>query len=400
MKEKWNAFLDKAMTKGKIVFPIVICLAVAVTVVFAMKASGARDKEIEIIKEPISTESSTVESEVDPTSEEEFSLELNTNEAITELITTYCKAVADGDTEALEKNSDKLEDKDRIRFEVMNQYIEYINPEEIYTLPGCEDGDWLVFVSYSTKMTKKDLEYPGYNCFYVSTSKDGNLYFRREPWPNKIDDYVKKVSERADVSDWANREIVKNNSFYDEHEDLVAYLNDVNNEVNRVTGVELAKMECENNENSEASESTDEHTEDPGLPVEEVTYATATSTINVRKSDSEKAEKMGKLARGTKVKVLDQQVNGWSKIEYEKQEAYVMTKFLHIKESVLQYTPIGTVKATSNINVREEASTDAAKLGTMVEGNTAELISEENGWCKIIFEEQIAYVKAEFVERQ
>ena len=135
-------------------------------------------------------------------------------------------------------------------------------------------------------------------------------------------------------------------------------------------------------------------------PAVETVYATATTTVNVRKSDSEKAEKIGRVTGGTKVQVLEQLVNGWTKIVYEKSEGYIMSKYLKIQESATNYTVIGTVKATDNINVRAEASTDSAKMGTLVKGEKVDLLAEEGEWCKINYKNQVAYVKAEYVEKQ
>ena len=120
----------------------------------------------------------------------------------------------------------------------------------------------------------------------------------------------------------------------------------------------------------------------------------------LRKSDSEKAEKVGRVSGGTKIQVLEQLVNGWSKVVYEKSEGYIMSKYLKVQESTAKYTPIGKVKATDNINVRAEASTDSAKMGTLVKGETVDLFAEEGEWCKIGFKDQVAYVKAEYVEKQ
>ena len=77
-----------------------------------------------------------------------------------------------------------------------------------------------------------------------------------------------------------------------------------------------------------------------------------------------------------------------------------MSKYLKVQESAVKYTVIGKVKATDNINVRAEASTDSAKMGTLVKGEKADLLAEEGEWCKINYKDQVAYVKAEYVEIQ
>ena len=76
-----------------------------------------------------------------------------------------------------------------------------------------------------------------------------------------------------------------------------------------------------------------------------------------------------------------------------------MSKYLKVQESALKYTPIGKVKATDNINVRADASTDSSKIGTLVKGDVVDLLAIEGDWCKVNYKDQIAYVKAEYVER-
>lgn len=50
-------------------------------------------------------------------------------------------------------------------------------------------------------------------------------------------------------------------------------------------------------------------------------YVTTTTTVNVRSSDSEQADKLGKVSGGTKLQVLEQRPNGWTKVDYEGKKA-------------------------------------------------------------------------------
>lgn len=126
--------------------------------------------------------------------------------------------------------------------------------------------------------------------------------------------------------------------------------------------------------------------------------ATATTTVNVRSSDSEKADKLGKLAGGEKVEVLEQKANGWSKIVFERKEGYVRSDYLNLVESASGVETIGTVTATTNVNVRAAASQTADKLGIVSGGDELKLVANEGDWCKIIYNGQIGYIKAEFLQ--
>ncbi len=129
-------------------------------------------------------------------------------------------------------------------------------------------------------------------------------------------------------------------------------------------------------------------------------YATATTTVNVRSSDSEQADKVGKVPGGTKVQVQEVKVNGWSKIVFEGGDGYIKSEYLHMEESADGQTVIGTVTANENVKIRSAASETADQLGLMVGGDSLELLANENGWCKVIYDGKIGYVKADYVTQQ
>ncbi len=127
-------------------------------------------------------------------------------------------------------------------------------------------------------------------------------------------------------------------------------------------------------------------------------YAKATTTVNVRASDSEQADKVDKVTGGTKLEVLEQKVNGWSKVKIGKTEGYIKSEFLQLLNVASNEAVIGTVTATSNVNVRMAASETADRLGVLAGGEVVDLLGRENGWCKINYNGQIGYVKEDFVQ--
>ena len=114
---------------------------------------------------------------------------------------------------------------------------------------------------------------------------------------------------------------------------------------------------------------------------------------------TETADKINKLPANTKVEVLEQKVNGWSRILYDNAEGFIKSEYLSIVESAKGVETIGTVTATANVNVRAAASETAEKLGVAVGGETLDLIALEGDWCKVVYNGQIGYVKAEFVSQ-
>ena len=53
--------------------------------------------------------------------------------------------------------------------------------------------------------------------------------------------------------------------------------------------------------------------------------AKTTDVVNIRSSDSETADKVGKAQKGDEFVVLEQKINGWSKIKYNDKECYIKT---------------------------------------------------------------------------
>ena len=109
-------------------------------------------------------------------------------------------------------------------------------------------------------------------------------------------------------------------------------------------GVELAKLETQDDtastppaEETEAPETTAAETEqtqpvqeetptEPEQPLENKTVnqiVRTTDTVNVRSSDSEEADKIGKAPSGTELTRIEERINGWSKVIFEDKEAYI-----------------------------------------------------------------------------
>ena len=407
MKEKMKKIWDLALKNGKYVFPILVCAAVAITVVIALQAKDPRGEELEQIGKTIESSEETSETSSEA-QEQDAALVKNEDPAIGEVINTYYNALAEGNETVINSVCDKVEELDMLWFLETSKYIEYYPELEIYTKPGFGEGETIVYVCFKVKLTGKETPYPAFATHYVCTAADGSLYIQRTSLSNDANEYLHKVSEQPDVVELTNRVKVEFDDLMKEEPTLLAYMNDVSEEVKRMVGVELGSQKGDevSQENDQESQEGGEEGQGDSLQqdeeanVEEVIYAVASTTVNVRKSDSQKAEKIGRVTGGTKVEVLEQLVNGWTKIVFEKKEGYVMSKYLKVQESALKYTPIGKVKATDNINVRADASTDSSKIGTLVKGDEVDLLAVEGDWCKINFKNQIAYVKAEYVERQ
>ena len=147
-----------------------------------------------------------------------------------------------------------------------------------------------------------------------------------------------------------------------------------------------------------SSGSTDDNTSNTVKETKEVN----TDSLNVRSGPSTSYSKLGTLSKGTKVGVISES-NGWSKILYNNKEAYVSSQYLSkISSGSTDDNTSNTVKETKEVNtdslnVRSGPSTSYSKLGTLSKGTKVEVISESNGWSKILYNNKEAYVSSQYL---
>ena len=145
--------------------------------------------------------------------------------------------------------------------------------------------------------------------------------------------------------------------------------------------------------------------------------------VNIRKSDSEEADKIDKAQIGQEFTLLEERGNGWSKIQYNGGEAFIKSDYLEVvDEEIIETTGTeqrpeesseqaassnenanestsGTVKVIESVRVRKSAGTDGEVLGTVYAGTELDLIMKQaDGWTKVKYKGQTAYVKSEYVE--
>ena len=396
---------DYIIKHSKIVFPIIVIAAVAATVALALGAKSA-DKLEARNEENISTEAATEETAVADASEI-IPMVPNEDPAITALINTFYNAKALGDMEALKSIWDERAPKELYLRQELSKYIEMYPTLEIYTKPGLKEGTTIVFVYLKMVLSGHEEQFPGYETFYVCTNEQGELYIHSGEISNEENEYNIRVMSQDDVIEFNNRVTVEYNELMLAKPELLEYLSEVSAQVEVDVGVLLAQENAtetteQTGEGTEAvTPDNTEATEQPPVeaPAENVVqYATATTTVNVRSSDSENADKLGKATGGSKLQILEQKVNGWTKVLFEGKEGYIKSEYLELAESAQGVAVVGTVTATTNINVRASANENAEKLGVLIGGGTADLLANENGWCKINYEGQVGYVKADYVE--
>lgn len=401
-KEKIHSIGNYIIKHNKVVLPAVVVVAVAITVSVSLSLSN-RHKEAQQEAEIASAASETATE----TATEEVPLVANEEGAIYTLIATYYNAMATGDEETLRSVCDEISDKDMYRYVELSQYIDYYPTLEIYTKTGPEEGSVIAYVYYKISFVGHEEEVPGYQALYICTNDQGGLYIKRGENSEEVNEYIKTVSTQDDVVEFNNKITVEYNELMVDHPEVLQYISELDSQVSIAVGEKLANQVAGETQVAEAGTeegSTDgqdtqtENGEQKEAEDQGPQYVTTTTTVNVRSSDSEQADKLGKVSGGTKLQVLEQRPNGWTKVDYEGKEGYIKTEFLQLAESAAGTETIGTVTATTNINVRASASETADRLGVLSGGDSAELVGTEGDWSKIKYNGQIGYVKSEYVQ--
>lgn len=401
-KEKIHSIGNYIIKHNKVVLPAVVVVAVAITVSVSLSLSN-RHKEAQQEAEIESAASETATE----TATEDVPLVANEEGAVYTLIATYYNAMATGDEETLRTVCDEISDKDMYRYVELSQYIDYYPTLEIYTKTGPEEGSVIAYVYYKISFVGHEEEVPGYQALYICTNDQGGLYIKRGENSEEVNEYIKTVSTQDDVVEFNNKITVEYNELMVEHPEVLQYISELDSQVSIAVGEKLANQvagETQAAETGTEEGSTDgqdvqtENGEQQEAEDQGPQYVTTTTTVNVRSSDSEQADKLGKVSGGTKLQVLEQRPNGWTKVDYEGKEGYIKTEFLQLAESAAGAETIGTVTATTNINVRASASETADRLGVLSGGDSAELVGTEGDWSKIKYNGQIGYVKSEYVQ--
>ena len=411
IKEKALLVRDFILAHGKIVFPILLIAAVALTVVFALRERNPKIAET-------ADDGTGVELSVSgDNADEETGLEVpnvpfeeNAYPEVNALILSYFNAMAEGDADTIESLQGSLDNMERIKIVELGKYIESYPGVIVYTKPGPVENSFIAIAYTTVILSYYPEDYlPGYMTFYICPKEEGGYYINQDNESEEVLEYIRQVMTQDDVVELCNRITVECNDIYLAKPELLNYMAEVEQQVKTAAGEILAHQQVSGNDaasadgtvsGGDASVSGGDGPQNPATEPEPTgpIYAAALDNVNVRSSDSVTADKLGRVTAGTRVKIIEQLVNGWSKIEFEGKEGYIKSEYLYVLESVADVEIIGTVTANTKVNVRSQATTDSTKVGVAVQGDTFDLVAYEGDWCKIVYEGQIAYIKAEFLD--
>ena len=408
---------------SKIIMPIVLLICVAVTVTLAINANRRKIAEEESVEttEDVDTVNMLV-------TVLEVPLELNAVPEINELVNTYYTAMIEGDTDTMSRLMYRMDETEILRAQETSKYIESYPTLEVYTKTGPKENTYIVYIYYDMKFYDYDEPIPGLVVNYACLDENGSYYFNEDGEEDEdVLNYIRELNLQDDVIDLNNKVAAAYNDMVAGDEVLRDFLIDLTAEIDKNVGEAMARANGSytiGEEKEPADVETDTEAEpESEEPAVVVTKVKATSVVNIRTSDSETADKLGKAAIGDEFTLLEERANGWSKVNYGGREAFIKSEYLEPSEIIeanatepeeepetqtAQTTQTdnndsaaatGTVTVKENVRIRASASESGEKLGTAYVGEQLEVIMKQaDGWTKIKYNGKTAYVKSDYVE--
>lgn len=384
-----------------------------VIIVMAFVTIGFMEKKEE--EAPALAETENVSEGEESLTVPEEALEKDAYPEVNNLVKQYYQALVDGDMDTIKGIKNYTDDEEELKIIKKSEFIESYPSITVYTKKGPEEGSYVTYVQYEVKFIDIEKTAPGLNTLYICTDEEGNYYINANELDENVVEYLKAISVQNDVVDLFNTVQVAYNEVKMEDEALSTFLDELPNLLAEAVSEAISEQEA-----AEAAQQPEEEEEEPEV-ILVVTKVKTTSSVNVRSSDSVEADKIGQASKGQVLDLIEEKVNGWSKVKFDGKEGYIKSEYLEPEETQMQVneekneaeeetntevaatdsTSTKKGKATDTVNVRKTASTDADILGKITKGDELKVIEQmSNGWTKIEYSNGQAYVKSEYVEMQ
>ena len=407
MQNQISRLVQMSKENKKVIFVIALFLVFILGTLVVIKFSEKQEEvvataEVEAAKE----EEDTI---VVPTE----ALEKDAYPEVNNLVKQYYQALVDGDMDTIKSIKNYTDEEEELKIVKKSEFIEGYPSITVYTKQGPVEGSYVAYVQYEVKFEGMENTAPGLNTLYICTKEDGSYYINANELDEEVVEYLKTISVQNDVLDLFNTVQVAYNDIKTQDESLSVFLDELPNLLAEAVSEAIIEQEA-----AEAALNPEEEEKEPEVVVV-VTKVKTTAVVNVRSSDSVEADKIGQTSKGQILDLLEDRVNGWSKVMFDGKEGYIKTEFLQPEETEMQVVD-GTTenaddadvqensntnpkkgKVTETVNVRKSASTDADKVGKLTIGSEIEIIEQmSNGWTKIKYSDGEAYVKSDFVKVQ
>ena len=320
------------------------------------------------------------------------------------ICTSYMNAMSIGDSDTMASLSNALSDERRAFFEAQAQYISQYADYHFYTKAGPEENSYLVLVTYTLQIVSDANKLPALCSLYVCTDESGTLYINNSDLSENDEAYILALASQDDFKQLQDDVQLAYNDMLEKNPDLSARVTELRGQINSDV---QAKLEAKKQAETEAA-AAQAAEEAAALAAANAKTVIATDVVNIRSSSSTDSEILGKTSQGqefTRYEVLE---NGWSKIDYNGQEAYIKTEYLEevnqeagaeggeVAASVRE--PGSTITVKENANIRSQPNTDSDSLGKASSGDTFTLVEEKDGWCKFTYDGKDAYIRSDLIQ--
>lgn len=384
---------------GKVLLPILLVGLVVVTVLISLNARERVEQATAEAKSVLEEAKADVQEVRETVFEEDAYPDIN------KLIYRYYEALEMADIDILIDLQSNITQTGLLRLQKMSEYIDKYDNIHVYSKPGPYIDTYIVYVSSDVYLVGQEECIPGLSAFYICKNDNGAYYINTSELSEEEALYIENVTLQSDVLDLKNSVKVSYNKVMEDNPDLSEFWAGLSVDIDLAVSEEMAleaKLKTQLEEELEKDTSGNDEVVEETTPAEPVIRRVKVlDRVNVRKSASATADKLGSANTGEVYVLIEEMTNGWSKISYNSGEGYIKSEFLQEVEDVSKIQATGTVTViTASLNVRSEASQSAQRIGALTNGQIVDLIEYvENGeWCKIKFNDQIGYIKAEFVE--
>lgn len=408
---------------SRTVLPVVLLLLLAVVIGVGVRLGNKGEK-----KQPDETKTVTASSETtaEPsesgTETQTAALEESTDEALNQLILNYYTAMANGDTDTIATLVNPATDSFLAKVRTIGEYIDSYPAINVYVKQGPTADSRIAYVHTEILMSGYNQNVPSLQTFYVCTDQAGNYYINmNEELSEQEANYIHDADLQEDVIDLNNKITAQFNDLLAEDTAFASYYAKASSQIKASVGQAVAETDA--SAAAPQPEETEETTE-PEPETQVVKKVRATDVVNMRASDSENADKLGKAQIGDTFTLIEEKANGWSKVKNGDTEVFIKSEYLEVVEETTVEAPTqeqqpeqnqeqkpaentadtqlganGYVTAKTTVNIRKTASETGEKLGTVYKGTKLDYVmNQADGWCKIKYNGQTAYVKSDYVE--
>ena len=291
---EWLSDTLRYILLGLAILAVLLILFFGGRAIFRALSSGP-DREEQQTEQENDTSDETG-SEDDETTDSN-ALQENAYPEVNTLIESFYAAWGQKNVDAMKELTDNFSSTDEDKV-VNATYIESYDNIQVYTKQGLDESSYVVFVSYDLKFQGIDTSAPGLSELYVVKDESGNWLIHNDETDQEVQECIEKTRQEEDVQELISQEEERYNQAVESSEELKNYLEQLGEETNTA------------------------------LMADDGDMLTATEDCNVRADANTSSEILGRLQAGDQVKKLENAGDGWIKVEYNGQEAYVYSDLL------------------------------------------------------------------------